>query len=127
MLTDRAKVQAAPVIACDMNAIPAQERDAHAANGRALFGTVREVRELADGYALRLPTGSEALLQAANFIARERLCCSFFHFALEVEPDGGPFWLQLTGQEGTKEFVKQVLLEHVGADVALPPGIRQTG
>jgi hypothetical protein len=36
----------------------------------------------------------------------ERLCCPFVHYELEIEPNGGPFWLHMTGGEGVKEFLQ---------------------
>ena len=97
-------------IACDLSAIPAEERERHATSGEQLFATVQEVLELADGYALRLPTTSDILLKAARFIANERLCCPFFSFGLEVEASGGPLWLQLKGAAGVKQFIEAELL-----------------
>ncbi len=32
-----------------------------------------------------------------------------FHFVREVEPDGGPLWLRLTGQAGVKAFIQTEL------------------
>jgi hypothetical protein len=34
------------------------------------------------------------------------LCCPFFNIELRCESDDGPLWLRLTGQPGTKEFIK---------------------
>ncbi len=105
MLADKTS-QGQVVIACDMTAIPADQRGQHEAKVKSLFGAVKEGQELPNGYAFRLPTTSAMLLNAAEFIANERLCCPFFNLALEVEPHGGPFWLRLTGGEGVKEFIK---------------------
>ena len=44
-----------------------------------------------------------------DFIVFERACCPFFTFELTFEPDSGPIWLRLRGQEGVKEFIKQDL------------------
>ena len=40
--------------ACDMTAIPPEERGGHIAAIRDVFGAVEEVRELPDGYSFRL-------------------------------------------------------------------------
>jgi hypothetical protein len=32
-------------------------------------------------------------------------CCPFFTFELTFEPDSGPIWLRVRGQEGVKEFI----------------------
>ena len=66
----------------------------------------KEVRELPNGYSVRLPTDGSAIRDAAEYITLERLCCPFFDFALKAEREGGPVWLTLTGREGVKEFAR---------------------
>ena len=90
---------------CDMNAIDPGQRKQHIATAVALFGAVQEIRELPNGYAFRLPNDASLLLKATEFITLERLCCPFFGFGLEVEPEGGPVWLRLTGGAGIKPFI----------------------
>lgn len=92
-------------IACDLNAIPPENRAEHVVTAQQLFALSQEVWELANGIAFRLPNDSETLLQAARFISHERECCPFFTFTLEVQPKGGPLWLRLAGGEGVKEFL----------------------
>ena len=94
-------------IACDMSAIDPGLRAGHVATGAQLFRAAEEIRELPDGYAFRLPPDADALLKTAEFISLERLCCPFLGFALEVEPEGGPVWVRLTGREGVKAFVRE--------------------
>jgi hypothetical protein len=104
--------------ACDMTAIAPEKRGAHLASIDKLFRSVEFVRELPSGYAFRLPNDSENLLRASEFVALERLCCPFFGFAIEVEPEGGPMWLSLTGREGVKPFI----MAEIGDD--LPAHLR---
>ena len=99
--------------ACDMNAIEASQRGRHIAALDELFRRTLEVRGLPNGYAFRLPNESEILLKAAEFIALERLCCPFFGFGLEIEPEGGALWLRLTGREGVKPFIQAELGGHL--------------
>ena len=94
----------APPLACDMTAVPSVERDQHTSVVRSLFAGAAEVRDLPDGYAFRLPAESRILTLAAEFIARERLCCPFFSFTIEVEPARGPIWLRIIGPAGAKEI-----------------------
>jgi len=93
-------------IACDLSAIPVEQRKQHGATAEQLFAAIQETRELPNGYAFRLPEEPEMLLRAAEFINLERLCCPFFNFVLEVEPNGGPLWLKLTGHEEVKTFLQ---------------------
>lgn len=97
-------------IACDPSALNEEERAEHQQNAEAVLGSVREACEQPDGYAFRLPTGSETIRRAAAFVARERLCCPFFDFTLTVERDQGPVWLTLTGREGVKAYVESSVL-----------------
>ncbi len=94
------------VIACDPTAIPADQRDRWAETGKQVYAAVQEVQELADGYRFRLPADSVMLLNVAEYITNERLCCAFLRFAVEVEPNRGPFWLRLTGDAGVKEYLR---------------------
>jgi hypothetical protein len=89
-----------------MSAIEADKRVPHVANAKELFAHVAEVRELNDGFAFRLNDSPDLLAKLAEFIALERLCCPFFGFTIEVEPEGGAVWLKLTGREGVKPFIQ---------------------
>lgn len=71
-------------IACDLSAIRDDEFDSHRENGEALLASIQEGREVADGYALRLPPDTTIIQPTGTFIARERLCCPFFVLPLEV-------------------------------------------
>ena len=109
---------ATPAIACDLSAIDAEHRDGHIVTAKQIFALVQEVRELPDGYALRLPNDTDTFLHAARFVSHERECCSFINFGLEVNAQNGPFWLQLTGQEGVKKFLQAELGEHLDETTA---------
>lgn len=103
--------------ACDMTAIAPEQRGAHIARIEKLFRSVRSSRELPNGYAFELPNDSDLLLTAAEFIVNERLCCPFFDFAVEVEREGGPVWLRLTGRDGVKPFIMAEIGEHLSVNV----------
>ena len=103
--------------ACDMSAIAADQRGAHLATIEELFRAVESIRELPNGYGVRLPNESDGLLTAAKFIALERLCCPFFDFNLEIEREGGAVWLSLTGREGVKPFIMAEIGHHLPARI----------
>ena len=90
-------------IACSLTDSELQERR------RGVLQKVRsavvEVRELEDGYAYSFPSGGERLSELAQLVDLERQCCPFMRFCLTVESDNGPIWLEMTGPEGTKEFL----------------------
>ena len=95
-----------PVLACNIQAIPQEIRPLHQANTERIFAAVQEVQELPTGYTLRLPNETNLLQSIVNFISYERLCCPFFRFKLEIEPDQGPIWLSLTGKTDIKAFLQ---------------------
>ena len=64
-----------------------------------------ETKELDHGYAYRFPSGANWIAELAQLITFERECCPFLLFQLRLEPANGPLWLELTGPEGTKEFL----------------------
>lgn len=91
---------------CRLDVMDETQRARHAAVLEALGQSLIETRELDDGFAFCYPP--ESLLLAAEFISRERLCCTFFNFKLELAADGGPLWVHLTGREGVKAFLEQL-------------------
>ncbi len=93
-----------PPVACDLTAIPAAERPQHAAVVGEWRSRVQSTSELPDGFAYRFEPDADILLTLAEFIARERLCCPFLGFQIELEP-GGPLWLRLSGPAGAKDFI----------------------
>jgi hypothetical protein len=95
-----------PVIACDLTALPDGGRERVAALSGKLFAMVRHVRDLPDGYALGFEDASAELFsELADFIALDRLCCSFLRHGLVSEPGRGTVWLELRGQQGAKEAI----------------------
>lgn len=92
--------------ACNAVALDDRQRQRYATLFRQLGESRQEIRELPDGYAFRYPADSSTITAVAEFVTYERLCCPFFNFTLEVESEGGPLWLRLTGREGVKEFIR---------------------
>ena len=99
--------------ACDMSAIAPEQRSAHIATIKRLFGAIQSTRELPDGYAFELPNEPDILLRTSEFIINERLCSPFFDFTLEIEREGGPMWLSLKGCDGVKAFIMAEVGEHL--------------
>ncbi len=101
-----------------MNPIPSSDRQQHITITKEVFGSARTIRELPNGYAFQLLNAKGLLMKTAVFIENEKLCCSFFSFAVEVEASGGPIWLQLTGREGVKLFIRAEIGEALNEAVA---------
>jgi hypothetical protein len=65
--------------------------------------------QLPDGLRLRFAATSETLASLLRAVDAERHCCRFLRFAIIIEPDGGPMFLELSGPPGTGEFVAALL------------------
>lgn len=104
--------------ACDMSAIPPAERQQHIATMQTLFAGVQEIRELADGYGFLLAGDEAVFMEAAEFVAKERMCCPFFGFRIEIESGGGPIWLHLLGRNGIKPFIREEIGGALPEDLA---------
>jgi hypothetical protein len=65
--------------------------------------------QLTDGVRLRFSATSEMLSAIARAVEAERRCCRFLRFSITVEPDEGPILLELTGPQGTNEFLAGLL------------------
>jgi hypothetical protein len=63
---------------------------------------------LHDGYRLTFQPAPALLEQVARVIDAERQCCRFLRFELVVEQDGAPITLEVTGPEGTKEYLENL-------------------
>ncbi len=90
-------------IACSLTDFELQERRRGIL--RKVRNAVVEIRELDNGYAYCLASEGERLTDIAKLVDLERQCCPFLRFSIIVEEGNGPIWLEMTGPEGTKEFL----------------------
>jgi hypothetical protein len=60
---------------------------------------------LPNGATFRFSSGPAILALLTEFVRLESQCCQFLRFRLTVEPGGGDLWLELTGPDGTREFL----------------------
>ena len=93
------------VLACRLDAFDAGERARHDELVLVLQKSVREVRELPDGYAFRLPGDARLLAEIGEWVALERRCCPFLDFDLRWSRSETDPWLRLTGAKGVKGFL----------------------
>ena len=64
---------------------------------------------LTNGVRLEFSRAAGVLRDITDVIERERQCCRFLQFVLTVPPGDGPFQLDITGPEGTREFLAAML------------------
>lgn len=66
-------------------------------------------KELPNGYAFKFNGSDKIIDELTEFIKTERECCDFFMFNLSVAGDKSEIWLELKGEEGTKDFITSEL------------------
>ena len=94
-------------VACTLSAA---ELDAR--RGTVLPGLVAQATQqaaLESGYRFTFTPTAGLLDTIARVVDAERICCRFLRFQLVVEQDGGPITLDVTGPEGTREFLADLL------------------
>jgi hypothetical protein len=96
-------------IACELTPAELEARRQGLLAG--LLAQAAESIPLRNGFRWRFAPSSEVLMTAVKTIDAERQCCRFLRFELIVEPDAGHVWLEVTGPEGTKEFIATLLNE----------------
>lgn len=101
------KAGARPPIACEWPADQLRRRREELLPGLVERATAREA--LPDGFRWTFEPEPGLLHRIAGVVDRERSCCRFLSFRLEVEPDGGAVRLDVTGPEGTVAFLSQAI------------------
>jgi hypothetical protein len=71
-----------------------------------LKSKVLERKETKKGIRYKFDDSDEMMDLLTSFIKTERLCCEFFIFTLSVGNEKGAIWLELSGPEGTKDFIE---------------------
>jgi hypothetical protein len=70
---------------------------------------IKNKEEMANGFAYQFD-GSDAMMdEIISFVKVERTCCDFFDFNLSIRGDGSEARLEITGPEGTKDFIQTEL------------------
>lgn len=61
------------------------------------------------GFRWRFSPQADLVREVGAVIEAEHRCCRFLRFHLLVEPGDGPVWLEVTGPEGTDDFLSTLL------------------
>ena len=94
-----------PVFACNLRAIKAAERPRYTELAKRIRASIRNRREIANGYVFRLDSNIVTLPEAAEWINMERLCCPFLTLQLSAAGNETDWTLTLTGPEGVKPLI----------------------
>ena len=95
-------------VACNLMPAELQERRHNVLS--KVLSAVTETTELENGVQYRFTSEGELISELGNLIQLEHQCCPFLTFRLTVEPAGGSLLLEMTGSEGTKEFLAEVFV-----------------
>lgn len=96
---------AAPVLACDLDALDPDEQARRAALAARVTADFLEVRETGDGYAARLDGGVAVARDVAEWFSLERRCCPFLRLEMRFETADDALWIAFGGGPGVKEFL----------------------
>lgn len=94
-------------LCCRLTAPELQQRKATVL--ASLRGKIEQRKETQDGYQFRFAATDSILDELTEFVKTERACCPFFEFNIRIGREGEPVWLELSGPEGAKQFIRDEL------------------
>ena len=94
-------------IACTL--LPAELRARSRELRAGLFAEAQASEAILGGLRCRFGARPGLIQELAAVIEAEHRCCPFLRFVLKVEPGDGEVWLELTGAEGTEDFLSALL------------------
>jgi hypothetical protein len=97
-------------IACVVSALTKEQRVREDALLKEHLASVREVRELEDGYAFRYDADVGLFARMAELVALEHRCCPFLDFDLEWRRASSMPWLHIRGGSRVKAFVVETFV-----------------
>lgn len=106
MTQDREKSASLP-IACTLT--PAELAAMRNGLLPGLLARASAKQHIPGGFRWRFDPQAGRLREIAAVIDAEHRCCRFLRFVLLVEPGDGPVWLEVTGPEGTDDFLSTLI------------------
>ena len=73
-----------------------------------LFNRSKNVDELQDGFRFTFSYRPNLLIELAELIEKESVCCSFLRFTIHIEERVGSVSLEVNGPPGTVELLKSL-------------------
>jgi hypothetical protein len=91
---------------CNLKALNPTERTQHKQLTDKLIAARKEIVETGKGYEFQFNPATVSLAELADWVAAEGKCCPFFDFHIDLEREGSLLCLRLTGEDGTKAFIR---------------------
>ena len=91
---------------CNVKALSPAERASHKKLTDRLIAVRTEIVEMDRGYEFQFRPSTMTLAELADWVAAEGKCCPFFDFHIDLEREGKLLCLRLTGEEGSKAFIR---------------------
>jgi hypothetical protein len=91
---------------CNVKALNPAERASHKQLTDKLIAVRTGIVEMDRGYEFQFRPSAVTLAELAEWVAVEGKCCPFFDFHIDLEREGKRLCLRLTGEEGTKAFIR---------------------
>ena len=93
-------------VACSLTDSELQERRRDVL--QKVRGAASDAEEIEGGFAYHFSSGESLITELADLVKFEHKCCPFLKFRITVEPGDGPVHLEITGPQGTKEFLSEI-------------------
>ena len=78
---------------------------------KKIFEAVEQIEELENGYVFNFKEKEGFDAELMELVAAERSCCPFFEIKLHLLPYKKGISMEISGQDGVKEFLKTELLD----------------
>lgn len=101
------------MIACCRTVFTKEQRLAYKDVWEKLESRRLAIRELDNGIQYRFPGDPETLRLIQEWVSMERLCCPFLTFAVKAGHVNEPVYLELTGNEETKSFLRSEMQSNI--------------
>jgi hypothetical protein len=91
---------------CNVKALNSAERASHKLLTDKLIAGRKKIVETPQGYEFQFNPSKVSIAELADWVAKERKCCPFFDFHIDLEEEGRLLCLRLSGEAGVKEFIR---------------------
>ncbi len=96
-----------PVFFCNLSAISPAQRPHYSQLVKKIRAAVRKRTEVREGYEFMLDSRAVELVEIAEWISLERLCCPFLTLEISTSGKQSPWLLRLTGPAGVKPLIRE--------------------